>query len=232
MKTLDLVIFDLDGTLCPSDERLNRPYPEAAVRVLERRMGWSRQKAQQVFSDKHRELREQVGGKITNTRVLLQFFEEVSFQEYEQEVNRLLPVEQVLRPLALVVDAVSLVCGAYPTFLFTTNNEGATDRILRAIGLWSFFPPDRRFTVSHAGRLPLPRQEQLEHVKPSVKGFVRILETTGAGARQTLMVGDSETSDIRPAASLGMLTFKVSRVEDVGLLPAWLGLQGLSPAPA
>ena len=89
-----------------------------------------------------------------------------------------------------------------------------------------FFTEDRRFTFSSIAELNIEENEIIDYIKPGKKGFEYILKQENADYEDCLMVGDSATSDIKPAEKLGMKTYHITSRPDLYNLPAWLGLEG------
>jgi FMN phosphatase YigB (HAD superfamily) len=222
-RDLELIIFDLDGTLYPANNDLDRVYPRAAIQLLARKTGRDIQELETEFLEKKAELKQILQGKPTSTLTLFYFYD-VSFEEFENRVNSLIEIEKYIKPDPGAVQVIEKINHHYPLFLYTTNNGKVSDRILNYLGLSKFFPAEKRFTFSDAGRLPLPRKEKLAYVKPGLKGFTHILELHGVSPDRTLMVGDSEVSDMNPARQAGLLTYHITGRKSFYRLPAWLGL--------
>lgn len=222
---LDLVLFDLDGTLYPDNAAINAPYPEVALRMASVAAGIGDPEAARDHFAAHRaRVEERIGGRATNTLVLLSCYD-IPFEAFEAEIARVSRIEEALAPDPEAASVVAQVACAHPVALYTTNNETCAARILARIGMADLFPPHRRLTLSDLGRLPLPRAEILAHVKPGLAGFRLALERFGGVApERAMMVGDSEVSDLAPARALGMRTHRVACREDLLDLPARLGL--------
>lgn len=223
-REFDLIIFDLDGTLYVDTPSSNRAFSSGAVNVLMRKLGLDEETSRELFREKKKEMEKKIGGMPTNTLTLLHYYEDVTVEEFEAEVNRLMDVEAVIEPDPRASEAVRKVASQYRLALFTTNNGITARRILNRIGMDDFFPMERRFTLSRIGRLPFPRREQLTYLKPNPGGFGLILDETGSRPGHTLMIGDSEVSDIRPAEALGLRTYRISSRESLYELPEWLGI--------
>ncbi|HDP67714.1 MAG TPA: HAD family hydrolase [Candidatus Marinimicrobia bacterium] len=220
-RKLDLIIFDLDGTLYPANPELDRLYPEAAVRLLIKKTGGNPEKVKQEFLTKKAELKEQLNGPPTSTLTLFYYYN-IGFEEYENTLDAMIAVENFIAPDPQSIAVLRKINRHYPIFLYTTNNEKVGMKILQRLGLADFFPPQRRFTLTDAGRLRVPRREKLNYIKPGEKGFTRILELHNVPAERTLMVGDSEVSDIQPAQKLGLHTYHVTDRQSFYRLPVWL----------
>lgn len=222
MKSLDLVIFDMDGTLYPNHEGFNAVYPRVVLKLAAAKRNTSLEETEVVFRQQMAELEEKIGGRPTWTLTLLAFYD-ISFAEFEQAIDRELMVETLLIPDPRSVQAVERVAERFPIALYTTNNGLATERILNHLGFQHIFPADRRFTLSSVGELKLPRPAQLAHVKPGERGFRYVLQTFNANPERTMMIGDSMVSDIEPACRLGLQTHHVTCPEDLYLVPEVLG---------
>lgn len=222
-RKLDLIIFDLDGTLYPANKDLDRVYPRAAIQLLARRTGRDIPEVEAEFLEKKAELGQILKGKPTSTLTLFYFYE-VGFAEFENSVNAMIEIEKYIKPDPEAVRTIKKIHDHYPLFLYTTNNGKVSDRILNYLDLSGFFPAEKRFTFSDAGNLPLPRKEKLAYVKPGSKGFAHILKMHGASPDRTLMVGDSEVSDMNPARQAGLLTYHITDRQSFYQLPAWLGI--------
>jgi FMN phosphatase YigB (HAD superfamily) len=220
-KKFELIIFDMDGTLYPSCSEFNKVYPEVCIDVVMELKGIGREEARKEFVEMVDKLSEELGGRATNTLTLLRYYE-ISFEEFERRVDERIDIEKLLSYEEKVRSVIEKISKNYPIALYTTNNDSCTDRILSHLKLSEFFPHDRRFTISTMGRLPVSRIEQLSYIKPGVNGFKMILDRYHVKPSQTLMVGDSEVSDIEPARKLGMNTYKIMEIESLYRLPRWL----------
>ena len=223
MKEFKLIIFDLDGTLYDRNRRIDHAYPEAAIEIICAQTGQTPEAAHQVFEQRRAELKTILNGSPTSTLTLLYFYGN-HFAELEKRVDACLDVDALIQPDPLLLQTLTAIQNHYPVFLYTTNNGKTADRILTALGAAPFFPPEKRFSLSDVGRLPLPHEQKLQYIKPGAKGFYRILDQFGVKPADTLMVGDSEVSDIQPALALGMSAYRVENRENLYRLPAWLGI--------
>lgn len=221
MKDFDLILFDMDGTLYPNCDEMNFAYPEAALEVITKATGYTQDQARKDFQEKWDRMAEEIGGRPTNTRVVLAYYE-VSFEEYALAVDRRLAIEKYVERDPRVIDAVQRISEIYPIHLFTTNNGLTAEKILIHLGLDTLFPPERRFSVSTIGKMDLSRQEKIQTIKPGRRGFQHLMEMHGSGPEHTLMVGDSLVSDIQPAEDLGLATYQIHSMADLYRLPAWL----------
>lgn len=223
-KSLELIIFDLDGTLYPVNPEMDRVYPRAAIQIIAEKSGTDIESAETEFLSKKAELAQILNGNPTSTLTLLYFYN-VGFDEFEDKIDTLIDVKKYIGYDPKTTEIIDMINRQYQIFLYTTNNEKVSRRILKHLGLSRFFPKDRCFTYSDAGRLPLPKHEKLKYIKPEHKGFQYILEKHGTTADKVLMVGDSPISDIRPAEKLGLHTYHVKNRQDLYRLPAWLGIE-------
>jgi FMN phosphatase YigB (HAD superfamily) len=222
-RNFSLLIFDLDGTLYPVSQELDQVYPAAAINLLVRKSGREPQELQTEFLHKKEELRMIINGKPTSTLTLLYYYD-VSFEEFENEVNERMEVEAYLRPDPRAISTIELIAASYRIFLYTTNNGKVTDRILNQIGMGHIFPPEKRLTFSDVGKMSLPKHKKLRFIKPHPEGFQSILARFGIAPKNTLMIGDSEISDLIPARKLGLQTYHVQDRESLYTLPHWLGI--------
>jgi putative hydrolase of the HAD superfamily len=81
---------------------------------------------------------------------------------------------------------------------FSNGPRKYISRVLKEIGLDSFFPSKQLFAVN----------DVLPHCKPDVGSFRLVLEKVGVGPEQCIMVEDS-MKNIRVAKSMGMKTILV-----------------------
>ncbi len=222
-RNLDLIIFDLDGTLYPANKDMDMGYPGAAIQLLARKTGRDLAEVEQEFLNRKEELHSVINGKPTSTLTLLYYYD-VSFDEFENEVDQVLDIDHYIQPDPKCVRVVQRIHAEYPLFLYTTNNAKVSRRILKRLGLGTLFPEERRFTYTDAGKLDLPQREKLEYIKPGIKGFMHILNKHNAEPERTLMIGDSEVSDILPAQKLGLQTYHITDRNSFYSLPEWLGI--------
>ncbi|PKK89289.1 MAG: hypothetical protein CVV64_14975 [Candidatus Wallbacteria bacterium HGW-Wallbacteria-1] len=217
----EFIIFDMDGTLYPDNPEIIRHYGECAIDLLAQQMNMAAADAEKVMQEARENLAAALGGKPTNSLTLMSRFD-IPFEVYAREVNSRQQIETLLQTSKAHVEAVEKIAAEYPVYLYTTNNSISADRILRAIGMDHIFPLDRRFTLSDIFELDLPRSSALKLIKPGLDGFRHILKLNGFSAEETMMVGDSEVSDIEPAKKLGMATWHVREMEDLAALAEML----------
>jgi len=222
-REFDLIIFDLDGTLYQVSNEMDRVYPRAAIQLLARKTGRASQEIETEFLQKRAELEVILGGKPTSTLTLLYFYD-IDFEEFEDTIDSMIEVAKYIKPDLKTINTISVIRNHYPLFLYTTNNSKVSNRILNYLGLSEFFPPEKRFTFSDAGKLQLPRKEKLQFVKPGLRGFTHILQMHNVVPDRVLMVGDSETSDIIPAQRSGIHTYHITDRKSFYQLPEWLGI--------
>ena len=220
-REFDLIIFDLDGTLYQINNEMDQVYPRAAIQLLASKTGRDIQKIESEFLRKKNELQTILNGKPTSTLALLYFYD-VSFEEFEDTIDSMIEVAKYIKPDPKTIDTISAIRNHYPLFLYTTNNSKVSERILNHLGLSEFFPLEKRFTFSDAGKLELQRKEKLQFVKPGLRGFTHILQMYNVRPERVLMVGDSETSDITPAWQSGIHTYHITDRESFYHLPEWL----------
>ena len=223
-RQLDLLIFDLDGTLYPASREMDLFYPKAAIQLIAEKSDRDIESVETEFLSKKAELAQILDGKPTSTLTLFYFYD-VGFDEYEDKIDSLIDIEKYIEYDSRTIEIIGRINQRYPIFLYTTNNEKVSTKILKHLGLSDFFPKDKRFTFSDAGRLPYPKQVRLQYVKPGHKGFEHILEKHGTAADKVLMVGDSLVSDINPAQQLGIHTYHITDRSDLYQLPEWLGIE-------
>ncbi|MBU0712888.1 HAD family hydrolase [bacterium] len=222
-REFDLIIFDLDGTLYQVNNEMDRVYPRATIHLLARKTGRDSREIEPEFLRKKDELQVILNGQPTSTLTLLYFYD-VGFEEFEDTIDSMIEVDKYIKPDAKTIDTIRKIREHYPLFLYTTNNSKVSDRILNHLGLSELFPPEKRFTLSDAGQLELPRKEKLRFVKPGLRGFAHILQMHSVNPDRVLMVGDSETSDITPAQRSGIHTYHITNRISFYRLPEWLGV--------
>jgi len=222
-KSLDLVIFDLDGTLYERQAVIDEAYPQAALNLLAQQSRKSSQEIEKEFFRNKQRLAKKIKGKPTNTITLLYFYD-ISIDAFETEVNRILDPRPLLTPDQKVHTVVGKVAANYPIYLFTTNNGTVAQRILETLQLDDYFPLNRRFTLSTVKQFETDQQERIDYIKPGLKGFKHVLDKENVRPNKALMVGDSQTSDIEPAAKLGLQTYHVTDRQHLYQLPDWLDI--------
>ncbi|MCK4297656.1 MAG: HAD family hydrolase [Candidatus Marinimicrobia bacterium] len=223
-KDFDLIIFDLDGTLYQRSPEIDMVFPKVPIKLAAKSTGKSEEEMQVEFMQKKDELTRLISGNPTSTLTLFHYYD-VEFKEFEDEVNKLLNIESILKPDPKAIKAIEKVNKLYSLFLFTTNNGILSNRILKTLKLDKIFPISRRFSLYSVENLDMPKKEKLEYIKPGLRGFEFILNRFGVMPEKTLMVGDSEVSDIIPAKKLGIKTYHVIDREKLYALPEWLGMK-------
>lgn len=230
MEEFDLIIFDLDGTLYQTPAELDAIYPRACLNLARKHLGVDEDRAAAILAEQKRAVEARLGAPTTNSRALLESFPEISFEEFQAEVDRLADVEGLITYDPKARRAVKRVAGAHDVVLYTTSCSAVANRVLDQTKLSDLFPRERRFTLSSAGEFPVPRAQQMAYVKPGREGFRHLLERYGARPEKTLMVGDSENSDMAPARSLGMKTYRIHSAQSLYELPTWLEGAGDDPS--
>mgnify|MGYP006300737521 CR=1 FL=1 len=225
-KKYDLIIFDLDGTLYPKSEKITQAFLKGAAKVVSKEEDISIEEATEMIEQKREKLTQQTDGKVTYTLTLLTNWN-VAISDYELEVSKSVDgINKIVDKDQYAINALEKVVAHYPIFLFTTNNQILAEKILKAAGLDIFFPKDRRFTVSSIKELGIEQSEITTYLKPETGGFEYIINKEKVNYEQVLMVGDSASSDIKPAEKLEMKGYHVTNRPDLYNLPAWLGLEG------
>jgi len=217
------IIFDLDGTLYPRCPEIDMVFPKTSIKLAAKSTGKSEEEMQFEFIRKKDELARLINGKPTSTLTLFYYYD-VEYKEFEDEVNKLLNIESILKPEPKVIQTIEKVSQRYSLFLNTTNNGVLSDRILKTLKLDQIFPISRRFSLGSVEKLDMPKEKKLEYIKPGLRGFEFILNRFGIIPEKTLMVGDSEVSDIIPAKKLGIITYHVADREILYALLEWLGI--------
>lgn len=223
MNEIDLIVFDMDGTLYDDIPEIISQYREAAVILIMESENIPRIQAEMLLDQRKAALAARIGGHPTNTLTLMDSFD-ADFTRYEEIVDSLHRIEELVFPHDGTTALMAAIAKRWPVHLYTTNNRTTTARILRRLGMEEIFPPENRFTLTDIAELPVSRREMIDHIKPGLEGFRRILGMRGADPRRAVMVGDSEVSDLAPARSLGMETFMVKTREDFAGLGPRLGL--------
>jgi len=222
-KNIKLVIFDMDGTLYPADEELNRVYPEICIKLVAKYKKLSFREAEKDFNQKKESLRLLLCGRPSNTLTLFKYYD-VPFAEYEDMVNQRMNIEEKIKFDKKAFEVIKLVSENFIVHLHTTNNARCTNRILKVLKMDEIFPEGKRLTLSHIARFPVEKSEKLDYIKPGKKGFELILNMYKVKNEESLMVGDSDVSDIMPARELNLYAYKISTIEDLYNLPAYLPL--------
>jgi len=225
-KDFELIIFDLDGTLYPKSEQITRAFKKGAAKMVSKIENVNREESEKIIEQKKQQLGDQMQGKVTYTLTLLTQWQ-VDIAEYEKAVaGSVNGIPDILNKDQLAISAVSKVADDYSIYLYTTNNSILTERLLNYLDMKEYFPEDRWFTVSTIKNLDVPQKGIVDYIKPGRSGFEYIINRENVDYEQVLMVGDSQTSDIKPAEEMGMKSYKVSSRPDLYNLPTWLGLEG------
>ena len=186
LSDVEVIIWDIDGTLYPLSEETSQAVLESAYQVIERHTGWPRHKTIEEFEKVHNKVtlsQTEAVAVICNipvTQAAKETDHHFNRTQYVKRDEKLITLFEQLRGLRHFV----LGNGAQKTIL-----EG-----LAALGL-------QPGTFDE-----IVTSETVGVNKPKDNGFRYILEKTGMPPAQHLMIGDREKVDLVPAHALGMKT--------------------------
>ncbi|HRK61656.1 MAG TPA: ROK family protein [Candidatus Omnitrophota bacterium] len=187
LPPMELIVFDMDGTLYSSSELL-QAYRDAAYELYRARFGGSFDKAREQVEARRTDLREQ--GKTYGDRDVLDSFGFTYAEKIDNE-KRLIHISEYLSKNILLIEKIKKLRAKYKLVLATNNADEATRQILSVLELTDMF--DRVYT-----------QESTGIHKPDKRIFELIQADYGLLPAQMVSVGDRQNADIAPAQGLGM----------------------------
>jgi putative hydrolase of the HAD superfamily len=183
---INVLIWDIDGTLYPPSEEISREILESAYKTIMEYTGWNREKTLSEF--------EKVHGIVTPssteaTALICHMTTAQAAVKTDGYFNRL---HYIARDPKLITLFEQL--SGYRHFLL---GNGTKKNIRIALEVMGIAPSTFTEIVT---------SETVGVNKPEDNGFRYILEKTGLPAWQHLMIGDREKVDLVPAHALGMKT--------------------------
>jgi HAD superfamily hydrolase (TIGR01549 family) len=198
--TIDLVIFDLDGTLY-NQKRLR-------VRMLMQILsGAARSRSLQVPVMLHafRRCREELGNVAAD---------DFLFRQYEITAKRLgRSIEDVRDVVAEWIERRPLTVIAECTFPGVPELFSALTAANRSIAVFSDYPAEAKLEAMklHADFIVSAADEDVGQLKPHTAGLHKILKLAGAEPRHSIMIGDRFDRDWEAARRVGMRALIRSR---------------------
>lgn len=181
-----VLVWDFDGTLYPPNPKLWHDVREAEYRVIKNHTGWPRTKIVDEFDRLHKKVAKSAT-KVTS------ILSHIAPQEAAIEMERYFDRRKYLKRDEKLI-ALFKKLKSYRHCILANGVIANHKKTLRLLGV----PPStfELFVTS----------ETVGETKPSLAGFLYVLNYTKLPARQHLMIGDRESSDILPAHELGMKT--------------------------
>jgi HAD superfamily hydrolase (TIGR01549 family) len=201
-SAVNVLVWDVDGTLYPPSEEMAQATLESAYITIEHRMGWPRHKAIEEF--------EKVHEKITPSQTeAVALICNIPTSEAARETDRNFQRTKYIARDEKLVSLFESLKG-FRHFILGNGAQKTIREGIIALGL-EINTFDEIVTSETVGAN-----------KPKDNGFKYILEKTGMPPGEHLMIGDREKIDLVPAKALGMKTclvwaLKPSMVADVTL---------------
>lgn len=189
MEKIKAIGFDLDGTLYPSNQKLNEEIERLKIEVVARHNSWRFGEAREKFDEVHNKL-----GSSTKTLIYLgvdgvEFFtrvwDEIELEKFIKRDERLVEMFERLKQ------------ARFRRRMFLLSNSNRRDQIKKKLALVGLDEGVFELVVSTV---------ELGSVKPDPAPFLFCLEKLGLGAEEVLYVGDKVSTDIEGAMGVGMKT--------------------------
>lgn len=203
LNQLQLIAWDLDGTLYPSSQKLRDYIEEQRITAVAKHLNLSEQTAEKQFQTVYRQLN-------SHTRSM----NALGLNGHDFFINlwRKINLKNFVRPHPQLIQLFTKVIqtGKFRHVLLTNaNTEQSAAKKLKEIGLSpEFF--DQIFAPTVSG-----------YSKPEPEAFTPLWEKTGIEKQKIVYVGDRERTDILPAKQLGLRTIKVSWDEPINSAADW-----------
>lgn len=214
------ILFDLDNTLYPKSLGIFDLVIERIRSYMEVRLGYEKERA--------RQLRQEYLHRYGSTLRGLMIHQNIDPADYLEYVHDVGVDEKLLSNPALADMLGSL---PFEKAIFTSGHRPHALRVLRCLGIESFFP--RIFDIVFTRFVP----------KPNPEPYAQILECLGRQGKECLMIEDIP-ANLKTAKDLGMTTVLVGEtpggmngfvdyeIKDILELPKVLELPGFSIRPS
>ncbi|OGG12062.1 hypothetical protein A2Z00_04385 [Candidatus Gottesmanbacteria bacterium RBG_13_45_10] len=193
IEDVEVIIWDVDGTLYELSEALSRDVRESEYLAIEKHTGWERAKTEEEFLKMYKKVTPSA------TEVVALICNIPTFQaavETEQFLDRLKYLSRDEKLVALFEEL-----RGFRHFILANGAKKNIGDALKALGI-----PISTFDE-------IVTSEVVGVNKPKDDGFLYILEKTSLPPSQHLMVGDREVVDLMPARKLGMKTCLVGSIK-------------------
>lgn len=193
------IIFDLDGTLYVN-EKFAALIQDAARIYIAGLRGISVQQAETLMADTRRRLFEECGILPTLSAVCCDAGG--SIQELHRFFEETLAPEAFLARDERVIHLLDRLSGRYALHIYTNNNRPLTERIIRQLGIGSYFRSIRTIDDTWIG-------------KPDEDMLVRVLAEAGLEPAEALFVGDRYDIDLRIPEQRGCPVYLSQSIEQL-----------------
>lgn len=199
MVTPRAIIFDLDGTLYVNRE-LGREIHLSACSAIAGVRGVTLHQADLLVKETMEQLSAALGYRVSLTRTCLELGADL--RDLHRHFCEHIVPERYLTQDERVIKLLQRLGRGCELYLYTNNNFGLTDRIMRLLGVEGMFR--RVYTIEDSWR-PKPDREVLEGM----------LREFGCTARECLFVGDRYDVDLMVPREMGAQVFLSSSVEEL-----------------
>ncbi len=183
--TIKHILFDLDNTLYPKSLGIFDLVIERIRNYMEVRLGYEKEWA--------RQLRQEYLHKYGSTLRGLMIHQKIDSEDYLEYVHDVGVEERLFPNPDLIKLLKAIPCDRA---IFTSGHRPHALRVLRCLGVESFFP--QIFDIVFTRYIP----------KPNPEPYQQVLECLGLEGKECLMIEDIP-DNLKPAKDLGMTTVLV-----------------------
>lgn len=198
LAQVKVIIWDIDGTLYQDRPQLKKALREDVLKRVSKKLGVDEEEAGKILEKNYKKY-------SSSTQALLALG--FNWEEARERLEECFEIKKkFLKRDSRLVEMFNQLAD-FRHLIASNNPEDLSSQLLNLLGL------DLVIFEKIFGNAP-------GIIKPDLVFFKRILEYTGLPAREHLMVGDREETELIPAQKLGMKTAMVwgqSKIADISL---------------
>lgn len=207
-KTLQSIVFDLDGTLYVN-EGVRDEIEQVACDLVASGRGLTTAQGCHVLRSTRQKLTEEAGCEPALSLVCAELGIELA--EFHQALQDRVRPELYLNNDTALQHLLSSLAERYNLFIYTNNNYPLAQKILALLGVEHLF--NRLYTIEFCWQ-----------PKPDSQALDQVLNDIGGPPESFLFIGDRQHIDLLPPAEKGISTLLVRQVADLLQIHKLLGL--------
>ena len=207
-KTVQSIVFDLDGTLYVN-EGVSHEIEQVACELVALGRGVTTAQGCQIVRSTRAKLAEQAGREPALSLVCAELG--IDLLDFHQALQDGVRPERYLSDDKALQHLLGSLAERYRLFIYTNNNYPLVQKILSLLGVEHLF--SHLYTIEFCWQ-PKPDSEALD----------RVLNDIGGPPESFLFVGDRQHIDLLPPAERGIATLLVKQTADLLQIHKLLGL--------